>query len=439
MSKKVKVSMAQKTMKDKQLIDLFNQMVGTSAPDPNVVIPKYDKLMDLATGIVGLLDNYIKFAPPVLRSEFPKGIEEMEAFVAKSREDLARFKLEERQDNSLNDEELKLVNANPETMNQLMQNLGAKYDVDQLGETYKDMKSGELVNSIIMTLRLIKESLGAEAERCKIKLELMETHHNLADKNNLSAGFIKHSLGDVLQLFSFSSLNFKELYLSPYIGKSSEKRSFYNTTLYLLYLIYDKCDKVYKLVSSPDVDVDKFSEALIANIGNIKKQIPRCDAAFRKIEESVAMLRDNFGGYYKDFITSQNPGIIVENFVLDVAKDSKANFKVTQQFKKIIAFYRKRMQGQIKDPKIKRIFDLVGKNINILEKKTSRKGGDGDSDEADDNDEFVQPKELSEAERRKISESFITPAMRQAAKTRKRNPPKRRAKKKNTRKPKNKE
>lgn len=409
---KVKVTVAQKTMKDKQLIELFNQMVGTSAPDPNVVIPKYDKLMELLRGTVSILHDFVRTAPPFLRDEFPRGVEEIEQFVAKSLEDLNGFTLKERTDNTLSGEQLNQVNANPELMNKFMENLGIKYNVDELGETYKNLKDSELVKSIIMTYRQLKEALAAEIERQKIKTELLDKEHDLSDKTKLRAGFIKKSLGDVLHLFSFSSLNFKELYMSQYIGAQTAPKSMYNTVLFVLYLIYNRCDQVYKLVSSPDIDVDKFAEALVANIQTIKKQIPRCDEAFNKIEESVNLLRENFGGYYKDFITSQNPGIIVENFVLDVAKDSKANFKVTQQFKHIIAFYKQRMQGQIKDPKIKRIFDLVGANLDVLEKKTSKKKSangedveaEGELEEEVEKAPFV-PKSAEELE--KVKASFL--------------------------------
>lgn len=408
---KVKVTVAQKTMKDKQLIELFNQMVGTSAPDPNVVIPKYDKLMDLLRGTVSILHDFVRTSPPFLRDEFPRGVEEIEQFVTKSLEDLKGFTLQERTDNTLSGEQLNQVNANPELMNKIMENLGIKYNIDELGDTYKNLKDSELVKSMIMTYRQLKEALAAEIERQKIKTELLDKEHDLADKSKLKAGFIKKSLGDVLHLFSFSSLNFKELYMSTYIGSQTAPKSMYNTVLFVLYLIYNRCDQIYRLVSSPDIDVDKFAEALVANIQTIKKQIPRCDEAFNKIEESVNLLRENFGGYYKDFITSQNPGIIVENFVLDVAKDSKANFKVTQQFKQIIAFYKKRMQGQIKDPKIKRIFDLVGANLNVLEKKTSKKSN-GENDEENDDDKKVnttdeKPLAKTAEEMEKVKASFL--------------------------------
>jgi hypothetical protein len=384
---KVKVTVAQKTMKDKQLIEMFNQMVGTSAPDPNVVVPKYDKLMELSRETVGILQSFVSTAPPILRVEFPKGVEEIEQFIVKSTEDLKGLTLVEQTDSALAGEDLNSVNSNPELMNKFMENMGVKYNIEELGETYKNLKDSEFIKSVIMTYRQLKESLAAEAERRKIKMETLDTEHDLADKTKLKGGFIKKSLGDVLHLFSFSSLNFKELCMASFVGSPNAPKSMYSNILFMLYLIYNKCDQIYKLVSSPDIDVEKFSAALVGNIATIKKQIPRCDEAFNKIEESVNLLRDKFGGYYKDFITSQNPGIIVENFVLDVAKDSKANSKVTRQFKQIIGFYKKKMAGQIKDPKIKRIFDLVGANLNILEKKTAKRDGGGEDEDGDDDEE----------------------------------------------------
>jgi hypothetical protein len=74
---------------------------------------------------------------------------------------------------------------------------------------------------------------------------------------------------------------------------------------------------------------------------------------------------------------SKNPGIIIENFVLDVADDSKADAETTRQFRQIINFYKDKMSGQVKDPKIQKIFDLVGENLNILEQKTGKSYNNG--------------------------------------------------------------
>lgn len=428
MSRTVKISTAKKTMKDPQLIELFNQMVGTSAPDPNVVIPKYEKLVSITGDIISILGKFVVSPCQVLRPEFEKGFEDIEKFVEKSKEDVAKLTIEPKEKSVLSQEELDLVNTQPETLEKVMQNMGLKYDVNELGEAYKNLKDSEAVKAFIMTYRLLKEALVAEVERKKVKMELFDKEHDLADKAQLSSAFIRKSIGHVLQLFSFSSIDFKGIDLSPLVDKKMRQY-----ILFTLYLIYGKCDEIYKLVTSPDVDVAKFSEALVSNIDSIRKRIPRCDEAFNKIKESVELLQGNFGGYYKDFISSQNPGIIVEHFVLDVAKDSKANPKVTRQFRQIIQFYKKHMAGQIKDPKLQRIFSLVGKNLDILEKKTGVRKEDGDEDEDEDEDDEVDekepepPRELTPEEKKEKQQSFLPEHMREG--TKKKQPPHPRKKK----------
>jgi hypothetical protein len=427
MSSRVKISTAKKTMKDPQLIELFNQMVGTSAPDPNVVIPKYEKLLGITRDIVSILGKFTISPCQVLKPDFEKGFADIDSFVSKANEELATLTVEPKENNVLSQEELDLVNTQPNTLEKVMQNMGLKYDVNELGEAYKNLKDSEVVKAIIMTYRQLKEALVAETERKKIKTELFETEHDLVDKKNLSVLFIRKSIGHVLHLFSFSNIDFKGIDLSPIVDKKMRQY-----ILFMLSLIYDRCDEVYKLVTSPDVDVAKFSEALVGNIDSIRKRIPRCDAAFDKIKESVELLQGNFSGYYKDFISSQNPGIIVEHFVLDVAKDSKTNSKVTRQFREIIKFYKKNMAGQIKDPKLQRIFNLVGKNLDILEKKTgSKKDGSDDDDEEETDDTDEQEKEpptpMTEEEKKVQQMTFLPDHMKNSKK--KKRPPKRRNRK----------
>ena len=122
-------------------------------------------------------------------------------------------------------------------------------------------------------------------------------------------------------------------------------------------------------MTSPDVDVTEFSEIIVKSIAAIKKQIPRCDKAFAQIEKSIGLLQNNFNGYYKDFIQSQNPSTIIESFVIDVSDSAKSDPQTARQFRKIINFYRKKTQGKIKDPKLQAIFSALNSNINAMDGK----------------------------------------------------------------------
>ena len=88
--------------------------------------------------------------------------------------------------------------------------------------------------------------------------------------------------------------------------------------------LYEISYALYEIISSPDIDVDDFVKIIVSSIDTVKKHIPRCDDAFNKIIESIDILKNNFDGYYKEFVASNNPSIIMENFVLDVSKNTKA-------------------------------------------------------------------------------------------------------------------
>ena len=359
---KVKVSVAQKTMKDPELIDMFNKMVGASDPDPSIVIPKYDKIMQNAEEIIRILESFVKSpAAKAFQYDFKKGFQEIYEFVNKSKEELGPLTLE-KNDNVLTGTDLNSLNSDPQKMAEFLQNTEFKYKVAKLGETYTSLKNSSVIKEMIMTARNLKNALMLEKTRTGSKT------HDLEDKDHLQKGFIVKADGDFLILFNFTSLDFKQMYFCDYMTAQYSQY-----ILFVLHLIYKKVLNIVKEITSPDIDVDKFSELLVRNIDDIRKHIPRCDKAFDKIKASVGLLKGNFGEYYKDFISSQNPGIIVEHFVSDVAQSSKTDVETTRQFRKIIEFYQKNMQSRITDPKVKKIFKLVGANLDILEEKTTKR------------------------------------------------------------------
>ena len=136
-------------------------------------------------------------------------------------------------------------------------------------------------------------------------------------------------------------------------------------------MLYNTTYDVYQIITSPDIDISKFSDIIVQSIQQAKKMIPRANKAFKKIEESVELLKNNFQNYYKDFITTKNPTIIVENFILDVSKENtgELDLDLARQFKKIVMFYQKKSQGKIKDPRINQLFEMLNKNFDMLNVK----------------------------------------------------------------------
>ncbi|NBV25227.1 MAG: hypothetical protein EBS05_25335, partial [Proteobacteria bacterium] len=189
--------------------------------------------------------------------------------------------------------------------------------VAEFEQVFAAVKTCSLVNTILVA--------------CK---NLIVHKRSLEDKANLRDKFLREAGQVFAPLPDLPQLNFKRIYGDTAGGD----REF---LLVVLHKMLAVSHDVYEALSAPDVDVDEFVEIIMSSVGEVKKHIPRCDQAFAKIVESVGLLRGNFSSYYKDYAASGNPSVMMENFVLDVSKNTNATPQVTAQFRRIISHYRK--------------------------------------------------------------------------------------------------
>lgn len=389
---KTKSSVVKKTMKDPELILLFNQMIGTAEADSNIIIPKYENIYNTSVEILKILKKFATNQVSLMVSKtFPKGFQEMESFSDYWLEAINKYALEENE-GIMSGMDLKEINSDPEKIMQILSNVQSKYKLEGLTQRYKDFKDSKIVKELILLARNLQNTVQIEKERTKAKT------HNLEIKTDLSDGFIINSTGDFLPLFGFSCLDFKQLF---YADCATEEYKKY--VLLILHYIYVRVMIIVREVTSPDVDVAQLSEKIVDSIDDMRKHIPRCDQAFNKIKNSVSMLKDNFGEYYKDFVTSQNshPGIILENFVIDVAKAQSSDPETARQFRTIVNFYHTHVSSnKIKDPKIKHMLGMVNQNLNILEGKLARSEST-DTEAADPKPSEKSKKNAKKKERRK--------------------------------------
>lgn len=348
-----------KVVKDPEMIKMFNQMMGQSDPEPDIIMPKYEKIMRLCKTLLGMLSKFTKSPCVRLFSGENRGFEEIRKFVKTSEEFLAT-------------NELKKIEYTPpterrkkETMEDLCRRSARPtYDPSLICGAYSKLKDS----------RMIQEFMRSCAHLVRFKDEFA----------NESYEFMFDEPGSEICLFSFSCLNFKAMFISDNIRKSGADK--YLITF--LRIFTNKLDELYKAVSSPDINVDKFSEVLTRNLGKVRSQIPGCDRAFDKIVGSIGLLKNNFGDYHKDFLESGNPGIIIENFVQDVAANSSADAKTTVQFGKIINFYRNKMRSVgAQRPEIAKIFSMVDENYRKLEEAQAEENSEENSNDNDDNSE----------------------------------------------------
>ncbi len=248
-------------------------------------------------------------------------------------------------------------------------------------------------DNLIYIYQAMKESFVIE-EYLKVCKALRQGEDCLKDRANLSDAFIKRAVGDDLTLFTFCRINFKHLFSHILAENISDKKELADAKMYILItlnMIYITTQDIYNIVSSPDVDIDKLSELIVQAIGAAKKQIPRCDKAFRLIENSVDLLKNGMSSYYKDFVASGNPVVIFENFINDLSGDLHIDTQTMGQFKRIIFHFRKRAESMPKqDPKLSGVFTTLDKIMSLMEDKPGKKEAASSKESSDSSDDDVE-------------------------------------------------
>jgi hypothetical protein len=366
MAKSASVKSVKKSMKDPELGQMFNQMVGATDPDPNVVLPKFEKVAGIARNTIRLLSSFIDVRNPfysVFGESNNKGIVEIREFVKSSFDTLDSLNLE-KNDDVISGADLNELNQNPDKIKEFVNNSNNIYKIKNLKNKWTALKGCSVVQNMIFIAKNIKQLLEDEKKRSKSQT------HNLEAKESLSGDFILNSDGDFLKIFPFSSLDFKYIFLSEMMTPDISRY-----VLLFLHILYKDAIKVAETITSPDIDIDKFSALIIGQISNFQKMVPRCGKAFKKIEDSVGLLKGNFNTYYKDFIISQdNPSIMIENFVLDVSKTCGPDPELVRQFRDIMGFINKNMSSnKINDPKLQKMYSMMSENLGLLENISKEK------------------------------------------------------------------
>ena len=354
---KIKSKVVKSTLENKDVLDMFHGVIGTDGASISITHPKYLEIETQVIRFIKILEALYIWPILVLFPDFKDNLDFYnfslhkqlaESFIAP---DLEPFLKED-------------LNIEKDALEKLMASFRdyskiPPFEANRFSEIYTEIKKCNIVNTIIIT--------------CK---NLIPYKKSLEDIKELKDKFLTKSGGINFAALNGVVFNFKHIYIDDRL--TAENREFLLTILHKLYIIgYD----TYNILSSPDIDVGEFVTVIMSSIQDVKKHIPRCDQAFNKIAESVDLLKGNFGGYYKDYVSSNNPTIIMENFVLDVSKNTKASPTLTSQFRKIISHYRKMASQQANNPKLKTLFQQVDKNFQELEEQSKRaENGDSDSD-----------------------------------------------------------
>ena len=346
-----KGKVVQKTIKDRNISDMFNQMIGAGNVDMNIVYPKYFNISTITTRLIKL---FKVFNDGIVMKSIPD--------LANARQEITDFI------DTCEKEHKELFQFQDLSRYQGMFDMVSDEVKEEFGELYERSKESNMVRTFILV--------------CD---RLVEYKRHIEDVNNLSYKFINTMSGVDFAPLPFTSLNFKYLFSLDVI----DSRGRYYLML-ILNKIYTYSYDLYKEFSKPDINVDEFVKVILANMDEVKKRVPRCGKAFNKIAESVELLKSNFNGYYHDFVQTKNSSIIMEHFVLDVSRTTDADPETTRQFRKIINYYRKMTAGKIKDERVNYLFQKVDASFNEMDKFSNMKRdqqGEFDNTDSSENEE----------------------------------------------------
>lgn len=308
---------------------MFEEMMGVKDAEKSIILPKF---VDVRNKAIHLYNIFMKFANCQIVTDFPhtkEGMDDIKDFAAKMKESVVFNELEKDKVETYENVEQKDFN-----------------------ELYKKLKNNNYIQNLVVLCSKLKQY-----------------HTFLNDKTTLKDNFIGQEPGLSFQIFSFSRFDLKLLWASNNI-----KQAVKDYVLLILHHIYIDTLEIYKIITSPDIDVDKFIALLMAAISKIRKipQLSRCKNAIRRIESSVSLLKNKFNSYYRDSIASGNPNMIIENFIVDVSNQGKADSSLTREFRVIIQYMHKTSveQNRFNDPKVKKLFDLLNSNFSMMEKNT---------------------------------------------------------------------
>lgn len=335
-----KTKYIKKVIGDASLENVFQEMFGAKEADPDVIRPKYVRARNIITKVYKILLQFANF------TEFKNKIPYMQT----SCDEILKFT--EKMKTELN---LNCTYVETEDNYRLLS--GAELDAQ-----YRQLKDCNIVRQLIILCSTLK---------------LYDIY--LRDLSNLNGRFVAREPGLSLKIFPFCSLDLKQLWICDNMIDLVKKY-----VLTILHHIYISTLQLYDVITSPDVDLDKFTAVLMDSIKQLKGIIPRCNEAFNRIERSVKLLKDNFNSYYKDSVQAANPSLIMESFVIDVSKQGGVSARVTQQFGRIITHMNKMSSNRPKNPTVDKLFAILNKNYDLMKSEAKVTDADTTEDKSED-------------------------------------------------------
>lgn len=394
----MKVKTKMKGIQNQEMTQMFNQMLDPSKADSEIVYPKYNQVVSKALAISRFI-IYMGESP--IRHKYP--VMEWDILVKKGHEmqiEIKQFgEIQSHVDNRLNIsytkhyyDEYPQNKTTPDTVQWILRDENInKEDVALNYSKLKESNAIQLAIQIAAKLTPYKDYI--KHKLCTCESENLEMEGSFDDKDNnklvktpddfnINGKLIKNRwtcskkckgvfdrefINDIITttpLFKFSTVDL-------YILCNSSDEKIVEFMLNIMHLLYINAIDIHSITTSPDVNVDEFAEVIMTAIDQVQTQpgLNRCGKAFHRIKESVGLLKENFGGYYKDMIQSNNPAVLMESFVVDVAKSGSSDPQLVSQFRQITNHFQKMSQqnGRHKDEKLQALFKELNSKIDMVQ------------------------------------------------------------------------
>jgi hypothetical protein len=319
-----------------ELGSLYEKLLGLKDCDKEVIEPKIMRVFTILKRYYALLEMFINFSD--LKEHLSYHSIDYEEWFYQIKTFMKKI------------DEIEYFSVEKNYVDYDMTSLGSIHSMNEseINSYYKSISDSDVVKTIVISSN-----------------NLVEFKQKIS---NNDGSFILAEPG-----FNFCPLDFCDLDLKS-IWSNIEDQGLKKYMLSFIGYLYKLGEEMHRLMNNPNVDIGEFSDVLINSIVNMKSQLPRCGDAFRIIENSVKMMEDNFQKYYRDSIEAKNPSVMIESFMIDIAtsKNIESNPNLNFQFKQIFNFL-KRKSSNIKDPKIKKAFEMLKTQFNSLDETSKKK------------------------------------------------------------------
>lgn len=345
---------------DKELSDIFNQMLGTGRINVTIAYPRYRKMLHLIRLISHTISSYANgpiFDAPAMqqyRAEMNQWADENRGII----------------NLSINNDEL--VNI-PDGENLTERDPR----IVEFESEYREFKDSPAVMSMLALANTLAEY--------RASYENMET---------AKPKFYRKIPGGWMP-FPFSKFDLVQTLLAL------NSANFDHYTCEVLSALLKYTRDLHREQQSPDIDVDKFVKIVLEKIDSLRNvpELSRCKNAFNAIRKSVDLFKDNFFDYYRDFHSSGDSTVIMQNFITDVANsDQNLNLSTANEFKQIIQYYHKMMKqlSNNKDSRVEKLMSKINSTFSSIGEKLGVKIENIVETDPDPEQDDEQPENLGE-------------------------------------------